>query len=87
MLEQKQPIQASHFLLLQTVNGSLTSLDLPYALNIHGEHDAVEFRYYDIDKSAWVPVQCDDELRIIFAIHDSFLAKLESVSYKGKVDS
>ena len=42
-----------------------------------GLYDAVEFRYWDIDKSAWVPVQCDDELGIMFAIHDSFPAKLE----------
>ena len=42
-----------------------------------GLYDAVEFRYWDIDKSAWVPVQCDAELGIMFAIHDSFPAKLE----------
>ena len=30
-----------------------------------------------MDKTAWVPVQCDDELGIMFAIHDSFPAKLE----------
>ena len=37
----------------------------------------MEFRYWDIDTFVWVPVQCDDELGIMFAIHASVPDKLE----------
>ena len=30
-------------------------------------YDAVEFRFWDQDKFAWIPLQCDDELAQMFA--------------------
>ena len=42
-----------------------------------GIHDAVEFRYWDIDSSVWVPVQCDAELEKMFRNHAHFPVKLE----------
>ena len=34
-----------------------------------GLYDAVEIRYWDMANTAWVPVQCDDELAIMFGIY------------------
>ena len=42
-----------------------------------GVHDAVEFRYWDIDSVVWVPVQCDDELGKMFTAHAWVPVKLE----------
>ena len=43
-----------------------------------GIYDAVEFRYWDIANSIWVPVQCDDELALMFGTNaDSKSVQLE----------
>ena len=43
-----------------------------------GLYDAVEIRYWDMENTAWVPVQCDDELAIMFGTYaESKSAEIE----------
>ena len=53
-----------------------------YAKYPWGIHDAVEFRYWDIDSSVWVPVQCDAELEFMLISQSNW----KSMSYKEKED-
>ena len=47
-----------------TFNGFRAAI---YAKYPWGMYDAVEFRFWDQDKTVWVPLQCDDELAVMFA--------------------
>ena len=44
-----------------------------------GMHDAAEFRFWNVEKATWNPLQCDDELGVMFATYaDSKTANVET---------